>query len=116
MAPNRKLTEVRSRIWITRGGRPFLGSGRVALLERIGATGSISEAARQLRISYKKAWGMVEAMNRVAARPLVQRSTGGRGGGGTVLTEHGRRAAAAFRDLDGRLRDRLGEWSSGLDL
>ncbi|MBK6628235.1 MAG: LysR family transcriptional regulator [Flavobacteriales bacterium] len=99
-----KQVEVRSRIWITRKGRSYLGSGRVELLERIGETGSISEAARQLRISYKKAWEMVEAMNALAPRPLVERSTGGRGGGGTSLTAQGRRAVQGFRDLDERCK------------
>lgn len=109
-------TEVRSRIWITREGRPYLGIGRVDLLARIGDTGSISEAARQLGISYKKAWEMVEAMNALAPRPLVERSAGGRGGGGTRLTAQGRRAVAAFREIDARCKAYADRLMNGIDL
>lgn len=112
----RKQVEVRSRIWITRKGQPYLGGGRVELLERIGETGSISEAARQLRISYKKAWEMVEAMNALAPRPLVERSTGGRGGGGTALTAHGRRAVVTFRKLDERCKTYVDGLLNEIDL
>ena len=112
----RKQVEVRSRIWITRKGQPYLGGGRVELLERIGETGSISEAARQLRISYKKAWEMVEAMNALAPRPLVERSTGGRRGGGTALTAHGRRAVVTFRKLDERCKTYVDGLLNEIDL
>lgn len=99
-----KRVQVRSRVWFTRDGEPFLGGGRVDLLERIGETGSISEAARRQRISYKKAWEMIEAMNRLSQKPLVERSAGGRGGGGTVLTAYGRRMVEVFRTIDERCK------------
>ena len=75
----------------------FLGHTRVRLLEAIEARGSISQAAPQVPLSYKAAWDAVDAMNSLADQPLVQRSAGGRAGGGTVLTEHGRRLVAMYR-------------------
>lgn len=75
----------------------FLGDKRVRLLEAIEAHGSISQAARQVPLSYKAAWDAVDAMNNLADQPLVERSTGGHAGGGTRLTDHGRRVIALYR-------------------
>jgi molybdate transport system regulatory protein len=78
----------------------FLGDKRVRLLEEIARHGSISQAARHVPLSYKAAWDAVDAMNNLADRPLVERSTGGRAGGGTTLTEHGRRVIALYRAVE----------------
>jgi len=78
----------------------FLGDRRVRLLEEIGRHGSISQAARHVPLSYKAAWDAVDAMNNLADRPLVQRSAGGRAGGGTTLTDHGRRVIALYRAVE----------------
>ena len=85
------------RLWLTLDGRNFLGRGRVELLERIRATGSISQAARAMKMSYKAAWDAVDAMNNAWGRPLVESATGGKGGGGTQLTEDAETLIAAFR-------------------
>lgn len=78
----------------------FLGDTRVRLLEAIGLHGSISQAAKHVPLSYKAAWDAVDAMNNLADQPLVARTTGGRAGGGTVLTEHGRRVVAMYRAVE----------------
>ena len=98
----------------------FLGDTRIRLLEAIERYGSISQAAKAVPLSYKAAWDAVDAMNNVAVEPLVQRSTGGRHGGGTVLTDYGRRLVAMYRAVEeeyqaalDRLSDRLGESGSG---
>lgn len=70
------------------------------LLERIDASGSISAAANAMGMSYKAAWQAVEAMNNLSEQPVVARQTGGRHGGGTTLTEYGRRLVAAYRRLE----------------
>lgn len=70
------------------------------LLERIDAGGSISTAAADMGMSYKVAWQAVEAMNNLAEQPLVERKVGGRQGGGTQLTEYGRRIVGAYRRLE----------------
>ena len=85
------------RLYISTDQGAFFGHTRVRLLEAIDQHGSISQAAPQVPLSYKAAWDAVDAMNRLADQPLVQRSAGGRAGGGTVLTEHGRRLVAMYR-------------------
>ncbi len=85
-------------------GLPALSRGKrwdhLELLERIDASGSISAAANAMGMSYKAAWQAVEAMNNLSEQPVVARQTGGKHGGGTVLTEYGRRVVAAYRRLE----------------
>ena len=83
------------------GGR-VLGYGKVELLERIDATGSISAAGRQMQMSYKRAWLLVEEMNAAFAEPLVKSARGGASGGGAALTETGRRVLGLYRALEAR--------------
>lgn len=78
----------------------FLGDTRIRLLEAIAAHGSISQAAKAVPLSYKAAWDAVDAMNNLAPEPLVVRSTGGRHGGGTELTDYGRRLIAFYRAVE----------------
>ena len=93
-------TTIENRIWIEKEGKPFLGNGRVRLLEEIKNSGSISKAALKLKMSYKKAWHLVESMNTLSNSPLVKRETGGKNGGGTTLTDVGEKAISQFRALE----------------
>ena len=77
-----------------------LGPGKVKLLELIEARGSISAAARDMGMSYRRAWLLVEESNRLFATPLVESAAGGPGGGGARLTELGRKAIAVYRDVE----------------
>lgn len=106
---------VAGRLWLEEGERSLAGAGRIELLRRIGDSGSISQAARAMGMSYKAAWDAVDAMNNLSARPLVERRTGGRQGGGTRLTEQGEsliRAYDAAQVEYGRFLRRL---SRGID-
>ena len=97
---------------VERAGRGFLGHDRVELLAAIHSTGSISAAARSVKMSYKTAWQAVDTMNNLADEPLVERSIGGRHGGGTRLTEAGLRTIDMFRQVEDayqRFLARLGE-------
>ena len=76
-------------VWLTAGGEKFGGADRVALLRAIAASGSITQAAKAQKMSYKAAWDAVDAMNNLAGVALVERTTGGKGGGGTRLTLRG---------------------------
>jgi molybdate transport system regulatory protein len=78
----------------------FLGDTRIRLLEAIDQHGSISQAAKHVPLSYKAAWDAVDAMNNLAEMPLVERTTGGKHGGGTVLTEHGRKVVGLYRAVE----------------
>ncbi|MDR2172856.1 MAG: TOBE domain-containing protein [Burkholderiales bacterium] len=98
--PTTAKLEVHGRFWVERGPHVFLGRGRVDLLEKINISHSIAEAARQLSMSYKTAWDMINAMNNLADQPLVVRAKGGRQGGGTVLTDYGQQVIAHYRAME----------------
>ncbi len=87
------------RLWISKSDHSFLGQGRIELLRQIGETGSISKAAKAMKMSYKAAWDAVDAMNNLAEAPLVERSTGGKGGGGTRLTPYGQEIIETYTVL-----------------
>jgi molybdenum ABC transporter molybdate-binding protein len=93
------------RVWVERDGRSVLGRGRADLLEAIDRYHSISEAARRLGMSYRRAWLLVQGANEAAGLPLVETATGGSHGGGARLTAQGRWAVALFRALQGQLRE-----------
>ena len=103
---------VRGKLWIEGPEGTYIGFGRAVLLERIRQHGSISAAARSMKMSYRHAWKLVDSMNRQGRSPLVVTSTGGKGGGGTRLTETGEQAIIAFRsawdELDRFLEQRTG--------
>jgi molybdate transport system regulatory protein len=88
--------ELRGRIWINGKQGIFLGHGRVELLETIREYGSITKAAKSMKMAYRRAWQLVDSMNSQSVRPLVVTTTGGRGGGGAQLTEDGEKALSLF--------------------
>ena len=87
------------RFWVERKGKKVLGPGRVELLELIDHHHSISAAARQMKMSYRRAWELVQAMNEAAGVPLVEASPGGSHGGGASLTAKGHQAIRLYRSL-----------------
>jgi molybdate transport system regulatory protein len=86
------------------GSECSVGVGKIELLEGIARTGSLSQAARQMRMSYRRAWLLLEDLNMSFDQPVANTSVGGRGGGGAVLTPFGVRLVAGFRKLDSSLR------------
>jgi molybdate transport system regulatory protein len=90
---------VRGGLSLEQRGHSFLSSNRLALLEAIATHGSISRAAKAIGMSYKGAWDAVDAMNNLAEEPLVIRATGGKHGGGSQLTDFGRRTVELYRQL-----------------
>lgn len=106
-------------IWLRSDGeRADLGLEQVRLLEVVGRTGSISAAARQLGISYKTAWERIERLNNLAREPVVIRAAGGSQGGGSQLTEYGKRIVAGYASLSrehDEFIDRLGARLARLD-
>ncbi|MBV2193620.1 MAG: TOBE domain-containing protein [Azonexus sp.] len=91
---------VHGSIWLTMAGENFGGIGRIDLLARIAECGSISQAAKSIKMSYKAAWDAIDTMNNLAGEPLVERVTGGKGGGGTRLTQRGEQLVANFRIIE----------------
>lgn len=92
--------ELQGAIWMTVGGDNLGGSGRVGLLRAVAEHGSITNAAKAIGMSYKAAWDAVDTMNNLAGAPLVERSTGGRGGGSTRLTLRGQQLVARFAAVE----------------
>lgn len=92
--------KIQGRFWIETDEGPFLGFGRVKLLQKINELGSISKAAAEMSMSYRQAWGLVESMNAKVNKPLVVKQTGGKGGGGTHVTEEGKKAIETFKQLE----------------
>lgn len=96
--------ELHGAIWITAGGQNFGGTGRIGLLASIAEHGSITKAAKAIGMSYKAAWDAIDTMNNLAGEPLVERSSGGKGGGGTRLTARGRQLVDNFRLIENEHR------------
>lgn len=90
----------RPRIRILLGEASSLGPGKIALLEAIDRQGSISAGARDLGMSYRRAWLLVDAMNRAFREPLVGTSAGGQHGGGAALTPTGRDVLRRYRQIE----------------
>lgn len=98
------MLELDGTIWLRAGDNNWGGHGRIALLDAIGQTGSITAAAKAVGLSYKAAWDAIDTMNNLAGEPLVVRTTGGKGGGGSVLTPRAQRLIESFRVLEAEHR------------
>lgn len=107
---------VRSKIWVEIFGRPILGPGRQDLLRVIDEQGSISKAARILGITYRKAWGQIQFMEKELGLALVSKKTGGIGGGGAILTPEARELLAKYRQLIEGVQKKIDERFQGIFL
>jgi len=90
----------RLRLTLTLDSGARIGPGKAELLESVRASGSISAAARALGMDYKRAWLLLDSINRAFVSPAVERVTGGAGGGGAVLTPFGENLLARYRKLE----------------
>ena len=77
-----------------------LGRGKVRLLELVGETGSISAAARKMNMSYRRAWLLMDELNHMFGRDVIETAAGGSGGGGARVTDFGMRVVRVFRALE----------------
>jgi molybdate transport system regulatory protein len=100
--PRRKQAplSLKGSLWINAGERSLGGHGRLGLLRAVAEHGSITQAAKAFGMSYKAAWDAIDHMNGLAGLPLVERVTGGRGGGSTRLTAHGQRLLDRYEQVD----------------
>ena len=89
--------QVKSKVWLEVDGRPAFGDGKCQWLSLIEELGSLKAAATALGMSYRGLWGRLRVIERRLGVPLLERHTGGRGGGGTRLTPEGRRFLQAYR-------------------
>lgn len=109
-SPEPGLTHLR----VTLSDTAYVGPGRADLLELIGETGSISAAGKRMGMSYKRAWGLVQALNDGFGTPLVETSRGGAEQGGTVLTPLGRDVLACYRTMQAKTRQAIADDVSAL--
>jgi len=100
MSTDNRSIALQGKVWMTVGGENLGGSNRVELLAAIGQLGSITGAAKAVGLSYKAAWDAIDTMNNLAGEALVERVTGGKGGGGTRLTARGRQLVDNFRMIE----------------
>ena len=92
-------------------GELYMGWGRMLLLERIDKLGSIAAAARSMKLGYRNAWLWVAAANRLAPSPLVEKVSGGAGGGRTKLTEEGQKVISYYKELRAKLEEFLRQFA-----
>ena len=90
----------RVRIRVTTGDVIAIGPGKIALLEAIAATGSITSAAKSLKMSYRRAWLLIDELNHALKKPAVDTSQGGQSGGGTVITPTGRELIELYKRIE----------------
>lgn len=100
-----KNYKIEVRVWIEETEGAFLGIGKIWLLENIRKTGSITNAAKEMKMAYRQAWQLVEEMNQRAEKPLVEKLLGGKGGGGAKITEAGENAISLFYEIESRIKD-----------
>lgn len=100
VATRARRPEVRFRMRITDGGVIAVGPGKIALLEAIASTGSITAAAKSLDMSYRRAWLLLDELNRSMRTPAVDSAKGGQHGGGSALTEAGRQLVDLYRRIE----------------
>ncbi len=98
--PNKSLAGNRLSIRVDLESGARIGPGKVAVLEEIARSGSISAAGRMLRISYRRTWELVEELNATLGSPVVTTAAGGSGGGGATLTELGEAVVSRYRAIE----------------
>ncbi|WP_303906424.1 winged helix-turn-helix domain-containing protein [Thiohalomonas denitrificans] len=97
---HKTTTRPAPRLRILFGEAIAIGPGKAELLEAIGESGSISAAARDMGMSYRRAWLLVDTMNQCFCGPLVETAMGGKGGGGATVTELGREVLHRYRTME----------------
>ncbi len=97
--------EIKSKLWIEVEGEPVFGRGRRFLLQAIDKYGSINQAAKEINISYRKAWGYINAMEKRLGIRLVERQAGGKNGGGATLTKEAREFLKKYEMMEEGIRE-----------
>jgi molybdate transport system regulatory protein len=100
------MTKPAVRFRVDLGRDEAIGPGKIALLEQIGRGGSLSQAARELGMSYRRAWQLLDSLNHCFRARVALTAKGGRGGGGATLTPFARRLIRAYREFDAEVQAR----------
>jgi molybdate transport system regulatory protein len=105
----RLALEPRLKLWVEKDGNLVLSDYRVRILQLVDETGSLSEAAERMGLSYRRAWGKVREIEKNLGRSLVESEVGGAGGGGSKLTEDGQRLVALYERFRRKMEGDLGK-------
>ena len=109
--------QIHARFWLIGADQKgYLGVGKVRLMELIDELGSISQAAKTLGMSYKRAWSLIEEVNKIGSQPYVTKEVGGAGGGHATLTEAGRKAIQQYRELETEFRQFIEQRTATINL
>lgn len=106
------MARVRIRVHFPCG---YLGPGKIDLLEKVVELGSISAAGREMGMSYRRAWQLIDAMNQMFAEPVVTTQSGGKSGGGACVTPFGLELIADYREMEARFMEAVGDKLTKLD-
>ena len=115
MNSNEKIS-THFRIWFFKGEDKLLGKGRVELLELIKKTGSITNAAKEMRMTYRQAWQMVKEMNERATEILVEKHLGGKSGGGASITPKAEKLISSFYEIQEKVKNFINEEMKKIDI
>ena len=110
------MKQIRIKCWVEDDGEKFYGPGPNELLKRIKTEGSLSKAAEQMHMSYKKAWDLVQRLNKHSEEPLVILKKGGSHGGGAEVSLHGNRIIEEFENLQKKIEDLANQQHEFLDV
>ncbi len=97
--------KIKSKLWIEVNGEPVFGRGRRFLLEAIDKYGSINQAAKEINISYRRAWSYIKAMEERLGIKLVERQAGGKNGGGAALTNDARKFLRQYELIEDGIKE-----------
>ena len=103
------MVKLKGNFWLEKDSKSFLGKGRIELLKNIRKYGSISKAAKSMGMSYKAAWDAVDIINNLAKEKVVEKISGGKGGGGTKVTEYGEKIIKVYEETEKRYKKSLKE-------
>ncbi len=98
------MIEVECQVSIKKDSKCFLGPVKTELLQEIIQTGSLSGAAKNLKISYQHAWTMIDEMNRIAPEPMVVKQRGGANGGGAEISAYGKKILDEYRLIEAQVK------------
>jgi len=97
---------VHVKIWFEKGTKSVLGPGRMAILEAIEKTGSLTSATEECQISFRKAWKLINEINEQLDQPVVKSERGGKGGGGkTILTDYGKKLVKQYKFIQEKITE-----------
>lgn len=96
---------IKSKVWLEKDGELVFGTGKLLILKAISETGSINQAAKKLKMSYRHAWSYIRSAEKRIGQPLLLKVKGGKDGGGALLTDYAKNLIAKFEQLEDEVKE-----------